>query len=221
MKTTYVAALGAAMIATLGISSAAEAAVIDFGVAAIGGDPGVSYSGGSTLNQSTSFDLDGAGLFVSAIGPGDASGLVVFAAGQPAGTPNFVTITPSDIVYGSAPGSISSITKSWTAGGDTFTEILDDVVSIDRATLNAITVTLSGTLSDTADIFPVGSPAFLILSATQASGPGGAISVSLTNTSTLSGGTPEPSTWVMMALGFGALGYAATRKGKGKIALSA
>jgi len=90
-------------------------------------------------------------------------------------------------------------------------------VSIDRTTLDAITVVLSGTLTDTADIFPVGSPAFLILSATEANGPGGAISVSLTNTSTLAG-TPEPSTWVMMALGFSALGYAATRKGKGKIA---
>ena len=84
--------------------------------------------------------------------------------------------------------------------------------------LDPITVDLSGTITDTADLFPDNAPAFLILSATQAQGPGGAISVALTNTSTLAPGTPEPSTWVMMVLGFSALGYAATRKGKGKIA---
>jgi PEP-CTERM motif-containing protein len=220
MKTTYVAALGAAMIATLGISSAAEAAVIDFGVAAIGGSPGVSYTSGSTLDQSSSFSLDGALLAVTSIGPGDASGLSIF----PSASADTVTILPSTIDYGTGSGTVNtpllggSITKSWTANGDTFTELLDDVVSIDRHSLDAITVTLEGTLSDTSDIFPAGSPAFLILSATQSAGPTGAISVSLTNTSTLSGGTPEPSTWVMMALGFGALGYAATRKSKGKIA---
>jgi hypothetical protein len=221
MKTSCVAALGAAMIATLGISSAAEAAVIDFGVSALGGSPGLSYSGGSTLDQSTSFDLDGSTLIVSSIGPNDASGLVVFVNGAPPGTPNTVDITPPDIMYGSGPGAFPSIVKSWTAGGDTFTETLDDVVSIDRHTADAITVTLSGSLTDTGGLFPVGSPAFLILSATQANGPGGAISVSLTNTSTLASGTPEPSTWVMMALGFGALGYAATRKGKKMATLSA
>lgn len=219
MKTSLIAALGAAAIATLA-GSAAQAAVIDFGVAAIGGDPGVSYSGGGTLDTSASFDLDGALLAVTSVGPNDASGLVVFVNGAPPGTPNTVDIDPSDIMYGSGTGKVNaplpSIVKSWTANGDTFTETLDTVVSIDRSTGNAITVVLEGTLSDTADVFPVGSPAFLILSATQADGPGGAISVSLTNTSTLS--TPEPSTWVMMALGFGALGYAATRKGKGKVA---
>jgi len=78
--------------------SAANAAVIDFGIAAIGGNPGISFSGGATLDKSTSFDLDGASLFVSSVGPGDASGLVVFAPGQPPGTPNSVNITPSNIV---------------------------------------------------------------------------------------------------------------------------
>lgn len=219
MKTSYVAALGAAMIATLGISSAAEAAVIDFGVAAVGGT--LSYSGGSTLDQSTAFDLDNSTLIVTSTGPSDASGLVVFANGAPPGTPNTVDISPPDIIYGSSPGSFPSITKSWTANGDTFTETLDDVVKIDRSTLDAITVTLSGTVTDTGGLFPAGSPAFLILSATQANGSNGAISVSLTNTSTLSGSTPEPSTWVMMALGFGALGYAATRRGKKTTALPA
>ena len=59
-------------------------------------------------------------------------------------------ITPSNIDYGSSPGSLGAdIVKSWTANGDTYTETLTTVVSIDRATQNAITVTLSGTLTDT------------------------------------------------------------------------
>jgi hypothetical protein len=40
------------------------------------------------------------------------------------------------------------------------------------------------------------------------------------NTIDLSGAVPEPSTWVMMALGFVALGYAAIRRGKGERAPS-
>ena len=101
------------------------------------------------------------------------------------------------------------------------TETLDTVVSIDRTAANAITVTLSGSLLD-----PMGavSPAFLILSATESGGPGNVISVSLTNTSTLAsttGGTPETSTWVMMALGFGALGYTATRRRKANVSMLA
>src|SRR5277367_2824579 len=103
MRSTYVAALGAAMIATLGVSSAAEAAVIDFGVAAVGGVPGVSFSGGSTLDMSSAFDLDGALLAVSSIGPLDASGLTIF----PTGTENTVAIVPSNIDYGTGTGNVN------------------------------------------------------------------------------------------------------------------
>lgn len=219
MKTSLVAALGAAIIGTLA-GNAAHAAVktIDFGVSALGGDPGISYTGAS-LDQSSAFDLDGALLIVTSVGAKDSSGLVVFNAANPPGTPDIVHVAPSNIAYGNSPGTLpkdEDIVKSWSANGDDFTETLTTVVSIDRATQNAITVTLSGTLSDTGGLFD-NAPAFLILSANQAEGPGSAISVALTDTSTL-GGVPETSTWVMMALGFGALGYAATRKGKGSVA---
>lgn len=219
MKTPLIAAFGAAVIATLA-GSAANAAVktIDFGVSALGGDPGVSFSGGATLDQSTAFDLDGALLIVSSIGPNDSSGLILFDPSNPPGSPDTVDIAPSNIDYGTNPGSLGAdIVKSWSANGDTYTEKLTTVLSIDRATQNAITVTLSGTISDTGGLFD-NAPAFLILSANEAQGPGSAIGVALTDTSTLAPGTPEPSTWVMMALGFSALGYAATRKGKGKVA---
>jgi hypothetical protein len=72
---------------------------------------------------------------------------------------------------------------------------------------------LQGTLTDAAGLFPVDSPAFLVLTASQAGGPGNVVAASLTNTSTL-GAVPEPSTWVMMALGFGALGYIGSRGSK-------
>jgi hypothetical protein len=39
----------------------------------------------------------------------------------------------------------------------------------------------------------------------------------------VTGGTPEPSTWTMLALGFGGLGYAAFRRNskKGQMAIAA
>lgn len=218
MKTSLIAALSAAVIATLA-GSAANAAVktIDFGVSALGGDPGVSFSGGASLDQSTAFDLDGALLIVSSVGANDSSGLVVFDPANPPGSPDTVDIAPRNLEYGNSAGPLgTNIVKSWEANGDTYTETLTTVLSINRATQNAITVVLQGTLTDMLGDFN-GSPAFLILQANQASN-GGAISVALTDTSTLAPGTPEPSTWVMMALGFSALGYAATRKGKAKVA---
>ncbi len=45
---------------------------------------------------------------------------------------------------------------------------------------------------------------------TQAGGPGNVVSASLTNFATTS--VPEPATWVMLALGFVGLGYAAVRR---------
>jgi opacity protein-like surface antigen len=221
MKTSLLAALSAAVIGTFA-ASAAHAKTIDFGVAALGGSPGIGYTG-ATLDQSSAFDLDGALLIVSSVGAGDSSGLVVFNILNPPGTPDTVNIAPSNIAYGSANGNNlnlplgADVTKSWKANGDSFTEKLDTVLSINRGTQNAITVILKGKLNDTLGDF-VDAPAFLIVSANQAGGPHTSISLALTNTSTLSG-VPEPSTWVMMALGFGALGYAATRKGKAKIAM--
>jgi PEP-CTERM motif-containing protein len=202
--------LAAALIATTGASSAAHAALVDFGVAAIGGT--ITFSGGSTLDTSSSLDLDGAILGVSSIGPGDESGLVTFGSG-----PNDTVSLTEPIAYGAGSGPVSdpiSAVKSWTGiiGGksDTFTETLTKVTDIDRATMNAITVTLTGTLTDSLGLF-TNAKAELILGASQVEGGGSAISASMTNTAVSS--IPEPSTWVMMALGFVGLGYAAVRRG--------
>jgi hypothetical protein len=75
---------------------------------------------------------------------------------------------------------------------------------------------LGGTTS-TAGVF-VDAPIFLIFSANQARGPGHAISATFTDTTDI-GAIPETSTWAMMALGFGALGYAASRRRKASIAM--
>ena len=209
MKSSVVAALGAAVFA-FGLSSAAQAAVIDFSVGLFGGMP--SYKGDS-LDQSSAFDLDSATLLVEETGVGDASGLKHF---------DTVTVTPPDLMYGLGTGASmlpgSGVTKSWTAtDGDKFTETLTMVDSINRKTTNAITVTLSGTVSDTASVF-VDTPIFLIFSANQAGGPGHAISAMFTDTTNIAP-IPETSTWAMMALGFGALGYAASRRRKADIAM--
>ena len=209
MKSSTVAALGAAVF-TFGLSSAAQAAVIDFSVGLFDGMP--SYAG-RTLNASTAFNVDSTTLLVEETGVGDESGLKHFAT---------VTVSPPDIVYGLGAGPAtlpgSGVTKSWTASnGDMFAETLTTVDSINRLTPNAITVTLSGTVSDTAGVF-VDAPIFLILSASQAGGPGHAISASFTDTTNI-GAIPEASTWAMMALGFSALGYAASRRRKPDIDL--
>jgi hypothetical protein len=211
MRRSVIVGLGAAVIAMLGASSAARAALVDFGVAALGGT--LTYTGGPTLDESSSLDLDDSLLIVTTIGPGDQSGLGIFPAGE-----STVTLT-SPINYGSGSGTVNTpimggdIFKMWAANdGDVFTETLTTVMSIDRTTPDAITVKLSGTLGDTDGLF-VDTPAELILSANQVGGPGAAVGASMTNTAN-TGVIPEPSTWVMMALGFGALGYAGFRRRK-------
>jgi hypothetical protein len=206
-------ALAAIAIASIGASSAAQAALVDFGVAALGGSP--SYSGGGTLDTSSSFDLDSALLIVTNLGAGDQSGLKVFP-NLPTGLFDTVDLT-HPIDYGTGSGVVNTpiiggdIFKTWTGfvGGksDSFIETLSTVVEIDRATANAITVTLSGSLTDANGLFK-SAPAKLILSANQVQGVGTTISTAITNTATI----PETSTWLMMALGFVGLGYAAIRR---------
>jgi hypothetical protein len=205
--------LAAVVIATTGASSAAQAAVIDFGVAALGGT--ITYSGGGTLDKSSSLDLDNALLIVTNTGAGDQSGLTVF----PTGTHNTVLLT-HPVNYGSGTGTVNTpivggdIFKTWTGfvngALDNFVETLHTVTEINRNTANAITVTLSGTVTDSQGIFK-GTAATLILSANQVGGPGATVSSAITNTS-ITKGIPEPSTWVMLALGFVGLGYAAIRR---------
>jgi hypothetical protein len=151
--------------------------------------------------------------------PGDSSGLADF---EPV-TVSSVTSPPgAAIMYGAGdepsdlPTSLGAeVILSWPTGAgpgaDTFTETLTTVVSIDRDTPDAITVVMSGTVSDTMGLF-TDAPALLQLQASEALGtvfP----TVTFTNESGLvPSAIPEPSTWVMMALGFGALGYAASRR---------
>ena len=209
--------LAAAFIATVGAGSAAQAAVaeIDFGVDALDGTtPGLGFSGGTSLNSSTAFNFDGSTLAVASIGASDQSGLVAFKTGVTVN--DVVTLAPTNIMYGAGSGVLDTplatdVDKTWTgvfgATQDTFTETLTTVQSINRATTNAITVVLTGTVSDADGIFK-SVPIDFIFTANQAGGAGHSISASFTNTTTV----PEPSTWVMMALGFVGLGYAAVRR---------
>jgi len=208
MKSPVVGALGAAVIAALGASSAAQAAIIDFNGEVLDGS--ITYTG-TSLDVSTELNLDSATFLVLKVGAGDASGL--------APDDGFV-LSPatSDIIYGPGSGPTSlgaNVIVSWSAGADTFTETLTSALSIKRPA-NEIDLTLSGKLSDTGGVF-TDSPVLLMLSLSQPDGPLGDISASF---ATMSGGVaaiPEPSTWAMIALGFGALGYAALRRRKASI----
>jgi hypothetical protein len=191
-----VPALAVAFVATIGATSAAQAAVtkLDFGVNVSGGT-GITYTG-ANLRVSTALNLDASDLTVSFVGAGDMSGLAV---GDP------VSLVPTDIVY-STISSASPVIKSWTDSLGKFTETLTSVESLDRSTRNEIGLTLDGTLTGPGF---AGTPVTFILTANQAGGPGNVVTASITD----SGSTvPEPSTWVMMVLGFAALGYAAVRQ---------
>ena len=212
MNRSVIAAMGGALIAMLGASSAAEAAMINFTLATIDGTP--TYVG-DTVDVSTSLDFDEAFLTVSEVGPQDASGLI------PGGSN--VTIMPTDISYGGGTGPITlpvSIIEMWTgANNDVFTETLTEVDSINRSTLDQIIVNLSGTVSDS-DLNFVDTPAVLVVNATQFGGPGTGTSATFTSTAgAVTPTIPESSTWVMMALGFGALGYAGFRRRKANVAM--
>jgi hypothetical protein len=211
MKRSVLAALGAAVIATFVANSGAEAALIDFGVASF--DGAVTYSG-TSLDVSTALDLDEATLLVSEKGAADASGLSIFS---PVTLTAATSPVSSHIIYGSGtgPGPLDAVvTLSWTSGtGDKFTETLTTVMSISRMLVGQIGLILTGTVSDADHVF-TDSPVLLSLTANQAKGPGGAISTSFTNTTSAAPAIPEPSTWVMMGLGFVALGYATARRGR-------
>ena len=207
-------ALAVAFIATIGAGSAAQAAVhtIDFGVGvmALGGGTLSVTPMGSSLQSSVAFDFDHSKLDVTMVGADDTTGQFLG---------NAVTLMPTDIMYGSGtgPGTLGMpVKKTWSIAGDMYTETLTDVQSIVRSE-DAITVTLTGMVSDMMGFFP-DAPARMQLSATETGGPGAAISVSFTNFAT-DPTVPEPATWVMMGLGFIGLGYAAVRRGKMKTAM--
>jgi PEP-CTERM motif len=209
MRCSVVAPLVVALTAALSVDSVAHAALVDFTVTTIGGTP---VYVGRTLQDSTELSFDDSILLVSQVGPTDVSGL----------TPDedTVVLSPKHIVYGDGTGENldtailnGPIKKTWVGADlDVFTETLTTVDSIDRGSLNEITVTLSGSLSDANGVF-MDAPAFLMLVATQFDGPGFDTGAMFTNTSTTGGGAvPEASTWAMMAIGFGAVGYAFRRR---------
>ena len=108
---------------------------------------------------------------------------------------------------------LTPISKTWTGSFGAFSESLTTLTEINRG-LNAIAFTFEGTV--TGGVFH-DSPVSMVLSLTQAGGPGNVVSASLTN----AGAVPEPATWVMLALGFAGLGYAAVRRSaKDKVALA-
>jgi hypothetical protein len=200
---TIVSALTVALLTTLGAGSAAQAAVHTIDFSAVAEGSGISYTGGN-LRTSTAIDLDGSTWSVSGIGAGDDSGLAL------GGT---LTLTPTATTYGTLSGPVdltltTPIVKSWDGADGPFTETLTTLEEVDRGR-NSIAFVLTGTVTggDFTD-----APATLQLSFTQAGGPGNVVSASLSNNAVTSS-IPEPSTWVMMGLGFVGLGYAAVRRG--------
>jgi hypothetical protein len=215
MKRSVIAALGAAVIAMLGASSAAQAGTIDFGVVGIGGTIG---NTGPDLEESTALDLDEASLFVSGIGPGDQSGLAAFDT-----VSVFVPSPPdTNIIFGSGTGTSPlspNVVVSWTGSQGAFTETLTTVQEVARNpnSPDSIGFTLLGTVTGPPDSGFVDTPVSFTLSATQDGGPGNTITVSFTNATVVTPVIPESSTWVMMTLGFGALGYTGFRRRKARL----
>jgi PEP-CTERM motif len=195
-----VPALAAVLLATIGASSAAQAARIDFAFNA-DDTSGVSASP-EPLQDATSLNLDGSLLLATGFGAGDASGLALN---------DRIDVSPTDIMFG-VVSAADPVIKSWTATigpdvGDVFTETLTAVTAVDRSEKNSVSWTLTGTVSDEDGLFK-GARVTMIIGATQAGGPGNVISVGGSNSTVV----PEPSTWVMMLLGFAGLGYAAVRR---------
>ncbi len=216
MKLSVVTALSGAVIAMLGASSAVEAATIDFGVISIDGS--ITFLGGGSLDKSTTLDLDLAGLAVNETSPGDESGLALFDA---ISLTAMTSPPSSQIIYTSGLGSLGAdVILTWPMvvgpGTDVFTETLTTVTSINRAVSDQIGLKLTGTVSDSGGSF-LNVPITLNLTASES---GGLIDVEFTNaTTTITPSIPEPSTWVMMALGFGALGYAGFRRRTANVAM--
>jgi hypothetical protein len=214
MKCSATAAFGAVVIAMLGASSATHAAAVNFDFSAF--DASILHDG-TSLSDSTFLDLDHALELVTSVVPGEASGLVEGDAITLAGATS--PTLSNAIIYGSGPGPLgANVILSWPMasgpGVDAFTETLTTVTTIVTAPSDPdfIAVTLTGTITDSMGLF-MNAPVVLMFTATQA---GANIpSVAFSNSTTgVTPAIPEPSTWVMMALGFGVLGYAGFRRRK-------
>lgn len=217
MRHSVAAALGAALIAALGASSAAQAGTIDFGVMALGNS--ITYTG-SYLEISTALDLDQALLLVTSTGSGDESGLTPFVS-----TVTLFAPSPPDtnIIYGSGTGMTAlkpEVVLSWTGSDGAFTETLTTVEAIarDPSVPDAISMTLLGMVTGPPGSGFLDTPVSLVLTATQAGGPGGTTNALFTNSTSMSA-IPEASTWAMIGLGFAALGYVGSQRRKAKLAM--
>jgi hypothetical protein len=213
MKCSVIAALSAAVIGILGASSAAQAAAINFNFSALDGSI---LHDGTSLSDSTYLDFVGAIELVTSLGLGDASGLnendTITLTGETTPT------TSNAIIYGSGPGPLGAdVILTWPMvagpGVDMFTETLttvQSIVTMPSVDPDFIAVTLTGTLTDS-DLLFKDAPVTLMFTVSQA---GANIpSVAFSNSTTgVTPSIPEPSTWVMVALGFGALGYAGFRR---------
>jgi PEP-CTERM motif len=208
MKCSVVAALSAAVIAMLAASSAAQAAAIAFGASSVDGS--ITFLGGPFLDQSTTLDLDLSFLRVNEISPVDESGVAI---DDVLSLTAMTSPTSSQIIYASGLGPLGAdVVLTWVAtvgpgAGDVFTETLTNVAAINRAVSDQIGLKLTGTVSGGSFL---NVPITLNLTASESMG---LIDVEFTNaTTSVTPSIPEPSTWVMMALGFGGLGYAGFRR---------
>ena len=125
MKSSVVAALGAAVLATLGANSAAQAAIIDFSGEVLDGS--ITYTG-TSLDCRPSSTSTARRFWFWKVGAGDASGL---APDDGCG----LSPATSDIIYGSGTGPTplgANVIVSWSVGVDTFTETLTSALSIKR-----------------------------------------------------------------------------------------
>jgi hypothetical protein len=208
MKCSVIAALSAAVIAMLAASSAARAAAIAFGASSVDGS--ITFLGGPFLDQSTTLDLDLSFLRVNEISPVDESGVAI---DDVLSLTAMTSPTSSQIIYASGLGPLGAdVVLTWVAtvgpgAGDVFTETLTNVAAINRAVSDQIGLKLTGTVSGGSFL---NVPITLNLTASESMG---LIDVEFTNaTTSVTPSIPEPSTWVMMGLGFGALGYAGFRR---------
>ena len=165
------------------------------------------------MKESTALDLDDTTLFFSGIGPGDDSGLVAFD------TVSVFAPSPPDtnIIFGSGTGTsplAPEVVVSWTGSQGAFTETLTTVKDVARnpSSPDSIGVTLLATIR-----VHCGGFVDALISLDRQSGlrPGDRHRVVHQR---VAPSIPEPSTWAMVALGFGALGYAASRRRKANLA---
>jgi hypothetical protein len=199
-----ISVLAATFIAIPGASSVAQSATIDFGFGVITG--AITYTG-ATLQGSNALNLGGAALEVSQVRAIDGSGLTLGDS---------ITISPT-VDYGSGEGPLTlNIVVSWSDVLGNFKETLTTLDDIMRGT-NDIGFVFGGTVTGPPGSGFVSTPAELDLVLNQAGGPGNVVSASLTNFAST---VPEPSTWVMMGLGFTGLHYAIRRRAKDRKAFA-